>query len=397
MKVLLVHDYPAPVGGAEIGLAHLADGLRTRGHDVRRFTSRAGLDTTTGRPEYLCAGTTSRWRTLLQTANPSARRTVRRALHEFRPDVVHVRMFLTQLSPAILEPLCAVPAVLDIAWYRPVCPTGLKLLPDNRPCGVRWGAPCRRNGCLPLRDWLPLELQMRWWHSRRDAFDAVVAHSEAVAQLLAADGIRPVTVVWPGVAERAPRPPLPANPVVAYAGRLVREKGVDVLLDAFAEVRAARPSATLLIVGDGPDRDRLVAESGARGLSTCVTFTGHLPAAEMEEQLGRAWVQAVPSRWVEPFGLVAVEAMMRGTAVVAAATGGLAEIVEDGETGCLVPPADARALARVLIVLLGDRNRAERLGRAGRRRALASFTSSAFVDRMQALYQRLIEARSLAS
>jgi glycosyltransferase involved in cell wall biosynthesis len=97
-------------------------------------------------------------------------------------------------------------------------------------------------------------------------------------------------------------------------------------------------------------------------------------------------VQAVPSRWEEPFGLVAAEAMMRGTAVVASENGGLAEQVEPGATGYLAPAGDAGALARALERVVRARDLAERMGASARVRALAELTIDRHVDRVVAAH-----------
>src|SRR5262249_4108104 len=149
-----------------------------------------------------------------------------------------------------------------------------------------------------------------------------------------------------------PRAPLSEPPTVVFAGRLVREKGVDILLHAFVKVVARIPEARLLVIGAGPERDILVQLIGALRLAPNVSMIGHITHSEMEHYCAEAWVQAVPSRWAEPFGLVAAEAMMRGTAVVASASGGLAEIIQEGQTGFLVPPGDVNALAEDLLRLL---------------------------------------------
>ena len=123
MRILLVSDYGTLAGGAEIGLMTLREGLRKLGHDARVFTSsaRAGGERFA---DYECFGTTSPSRTLLQTANPWATIGLRRVLREFKPDVVHVKMFLTQLSPLVQPLVRDVPSLYHVVWYRPVCPLG---------------------------------------------------------------------------------------------------------------------------------------------------------------------------------------------------------------------------------------------------------------------------------
>jgi len=252
------------------------------------------------------------------------------------------------------------------------------------------GLVCYHNGCLPLRDWLPLIIQMKLWRRWRDAFDLIVANSEAVKRRLIAEGIEPVEVIHSGVPIKPSRPPLSEPPTAAFAGRLVREKGADVLVQAFAQVVSQMPEARLLVVGDGPEREHLNSLVGDLGLTSNVMMVGYRPHSEMEGHLASAWVKAVPSRWAEPFGRVAAEAMMRGTAVVATGSGGLREIVRDGLTGFLVPPGDAEALAAALLRVLGDRKLAEQMGRAGREVALAHFSEETFVSRFVQLYHTLL-------
>jgi len=115
----------------------------------------------------------------------------------------------------------------------------------------------------------------------------------------------------------------------------------------------------------------------------------HLSRPEVERLFDGAWVQVVPSRWAEPFGLVAAEAMMRGTAVVASAFGGLNEIVKDSKTGFLVPPGSVSALSEALLNILQDRDLAEQMGRAGREVATLHFNEEKYVDRLVQLYQFL--------
>jgi len=389
MKILLVNDYGTPTGGTELLTLALRDGLRERGHDARLFTSSARPGIWDSHADYECIGTTSRFRTLLQTANPWAYWQLRRVLAKFQPDVVHVGMFLTQLSPLILLLLKDVPSLYHVHWYRPICPIGTKTLPDGNPCEVPAGTVCYHNRCLPLRDWLPLMLQMKLWRRWRNYFNLIVANSEAVKGRLVAEGIEPVEVVWPSIPTRPLRPPLSTPQTVAFAGRLVREKGVDVLIKAFANVAKQIPVSKLLIAGDGPEWKSLNMLISSLELTSNVNMLAHLSRPEVERLFDGAWVQVVPSRWAEPFGLVAAEAMMRGTAVVASAFGGLNEIVKDSKTGFLVPPGSVSALSEALLNILQDRDLAEQMGRAGREVATLHFNEEKYVDRLVQLYQFL--------
>lgn len=400
MRILLLNDFGIPMGGAEILSFALRDELRTRGHDARLMTTTAGEVGPKGcekehEADYRCFGTTSRYRTLLQTANVWAYRALQQVLLEFRPDVVHVRMFLTQLSPLILPLLKSVPSLCHVVWYRPVCPVGTKTLPNGHPCRVSPGLPCYQNRCLPLRDWIPLMIQMSLWRRWRGAFGRIIANSEATRAALVAEGIQPVEVILNGVPVQGPKAALSRDPKVIYAGRLTREKGVDILLRAFQSVRNQIPNAQLLIAGIGQEEKALKTLVQGLGLGKAVSMLGHLTRNELEKRGREAWVQVVPSRWAEPFGLVAAEAMMRGTAVVASATGGLAEIVEQGCTGFLVPPDNSEALAEKLLVLLQDRRLAETMGEAAQRVAISRFSLARQVDEFVGIYEQLVVRPSM--
>lgn len=416
MRVLLVHDYGTPTGGAELQVLALRRGLRARGHEVRLFASRASL--TTGQAgaafeaDAGCFGTTvGRLQAVSRTANPSAVWGLRRELRAFRPDVVHVRMYREQLSPLILSALSRVPVLYHAATYEAICPVGTKLLPDGSACRDPAGRACLRHRCLTPQSWV-LAMGQRGLARRWDAsIDAVAALSHAARRRLEAGGLDAEIEVLPnGVPGRPARPPLTGPPLVAFAGRLVVPKGVDVLLRAFAAaVGAAGPAAgpadpglagarpdrgladaRLLVAGHGPEAGRLAALAQRLGLTGRVELTGHLDRAEVERRFDAAWVQAVPGRWEEPFGNVVTEAMVRGTAVVASAVGGPAEVVRDGVTGTLVPPGDVPALAAALRRVLGDRDLAERWGAAGREVALKEYTEDLALDRIERRYRALV-------
>jgi glycosyltransferase involved in cell wall biosynthesis len=397
MRILLISDYATPSGGAELMVLALREALRRRGHDARLLASSARPLGLASQADYECFGITSRLRGLIQLANPSAMLLLHRVLADFQPDVVHVRLFLSQLSPAILPLLRGVPAIHHVAWYRSICPIGTKMLPNGTSCHQPAGVACLRSHCFSPYVWpfalLQLKLSQKW----QESFDLVVANSHATKRRLEAEGVGPVEAVWNGVPMRAARGEFAERPTIAFAGRLLWEKGADTLVDAFAKVAARVPGAMLLIAGDGPERDALSSQIDRLGLASKVTLLGHLSREEMERSFAHVWVQVVPSRWEEPFGLVAAEALMRGTAVIASNTGGLAEFVRPNDTGLLVPPQDSAALAEALLLLLENRGLAESLGQAGRAFALRHLTEDVFVDRFVGFYKSISRLKAVSA
>ncbi|MGW0548500.1 glycosyltransferase family 4 protein [Streptomyces altiplanensis] len=175
---------------------------------------------------------------------------------------------------------------------------------------------------------------------------------------------------------------------VAYIGRFYEQKGFDLLPEIFAAVRTGRPGVRFEIMGVGeleaPVRRRL------RELDLHDRVTWHPFSAldTVRALYQRASVVLMPSR-LEPFGLVAIEAMACGAPLVAADTGGLGEIVRDGETGLLAAPGDAAAAAERVIGLLAEPRLAARISAAARAAVVRDFDQSLNYDRSRDLYKRL--------
>jgi len=166
------------------------------------------------------------------------------------------------------------------------------------------------------------------------------------------------------------------RPYVLGIGRLVRQKGFDVLIRAFAE--ADIPEWDLLIAGEGPERaalEEVAADCGARNR---VVFTGRAERPKAVALFKGCLVFILPSRH-EPFGIVNLEAMAAGKPVIATAVGGVPEVVGDGETGVLVPGEDVDAMAAAIRRLAGDAGLRDRLGAAGLQR-VRQFTWPAIAE-----------------
>lgn len=393
MKILLIHDYGTATGGAELQMLSLRQGLAERGHDVRLFTSNViSVPHEQLLSDYSCFGTNSRLQALSQTCNIDAYRKLKQIKHEFQPDVVHVRMFMWQLSPLILPLLKEVPCLYQAAVYKSICPLGTKTLPDGTSCENKVGKACLKEGCLTPQSWITYMAQAKLWQQWRHVFDLIVALSHGMKIKLEAEGIKPVKVVYNGVPERPQRPNLSDPPVIVFAGRLVKEKGVHILLQAFSQVQSKIPQVRLLIAGQGSEADNLRSLATKLGINNNIAWLGHIPRSQLEKQFNSAWVQVIPSIWEEPFGNVTTEAMIRGTAVVASAVGAQPEIIEDGKTGFLIPPNDVNALVAALLNLVLNRSLAEEMGQNGRFRSQTYFSENRRTENFIEIYQQLYSA-----
>jgi glycosyltransferase involved in cell wall biosynthesis len=175
-----------------------------------------------------------------------------------------------------------------------------------------------------------------------------------------------------------------------FVGRLMPQKGVDHLLHALA---AMKSQASLDIVGDGPSRAALELLARELGVAARVRWHGQLSQSELPRLYQSAAAVVVPSA-EEGLGLVAVEALLCETPVVAFDSGGLRDVIQHDRTGLLVPAGDRTALARTLDDLLGRPGRGGDLGRAGRLYALSAFAPESAARRYAEIYHQVIGAHA---
>jgi glycosyltransferase involved in cell wall biosynthesis len=229
--------------------------------------------------------------------------------------------------------------------------------------------------------------------------DAVTANSSYTAGLIRSLHDRPVEILPFGTTLSETAPGAVPDPrrgppfELLFAGRLVERKGVQVLLEAITRLRSGE--VHLSVVGEGPMREALEKRAAELGVGDRVTFHGFVSREELTRRFASCDAFVLPAVYdakgdVEGLGVVLVEALSHGRPVVASDAGGIPDIVRDGETGLLVPPGDAGALATALRRIMDDPALARRLGRTGREHVDAEFSWPRIIDRLVGLYEGLI-------
>lgn len=319
----------------------------------------------------------------------AARRRLAGLIADWRPDLIHVHNLM---DPELLALAASGgPAVMTVQDHRAFCPGLGKLTPDGRPCAAPLGDHCL--ACFQEPDYgrRLLDLTRR----RREAlagFGRLLALSAYMAGELEAVGLdrERITVLPPlvdGIAPRAVRGPARHH---LLAGRLVERKGVRVALAAAAMLRQPLP---LVVAGDGPLAEEVAAK--ARGSGGRVVMAGWRDRAGMQALLDQAASLWLPSLWAEPFGISGLEALARAVPVAAAAVGGVADWLEHGVSGLLVPPGDAEALAAAADRLAGPEGAT--LGAAGAAAVAAGYAESELMERLLAIYAGVVQTGRTAT
>ena len=305
----------------------------------------------------------------------------------YGPEVIHLHQFD---DPHMLAAMRAhAPVVISAHGYT-ACTSGVHYFRPGEACTRAHGPGCVPNlllrGCAHTRD--PRTIPASYGRATSGlrallAADLAVSYSTAVDEHLAINGVsrRRIVPLFTTMAARVGSGHAGRRRVV-FAGRVVKPKGVDVL------IRAARGvEGEFVICGDGLELDSMRRLARRLGVAERVRFTGWLGAAELAEQLAQASVVAMPSRWPEPFGLVGIEALAAGRPVIASDTGGVHDWLEDGVTGLCVPAGDPVELARALDELLADPGRQEAMGETGRKIVAARFSPEQHVAALADAYR----------
>lgn len=175
------------------------------------------------------------------------------------------------------------------------------------------------------------------------------------------------------------------RPVIGIVGRLAHQKGHNVLLDAMARVIKEFPDVVLIIIGEGPERQKLGEKALALNINKNILWMEAQPQNKVFEFYAIINIFAMPSLY-EGFGLTAAEAMAASVPVVATKVEGLSEVIEDGVTGYLVPAGNSLAFGEAVIKLLKDPQKAKAIGQNGYKRVKKLFSLKNFSDSMKEIY-----------
>jgi len=292
------------------------------------------------------------------------------------------------------------PVVVEHHGYQAVCPNGLLFYePDKSICPGHFMAR-RYHKCLGCKaksgGWVRSVAQSLLTFPRRWACRSVAANIAVSNHVKNRIDLGDTRVIYHGIPD-----PLRVSEqhaegcaetrshtaTFAYVGRLVSEKGLDLLVEAAHRLESDHRSFFIKLIGDGPERPRLQAHIDSSGLSSRVLFTGHLQGAALHRALVGVDVVVMPSIWEETAGLSAMEHMMRGRPVIATDIGGLGELVADA--GLKFPVGDVEGLASCMKRVLDQPTLKKELGDKAKERALQLFREGRMVAEHFEVYRAL--------
>lgn len=398
MKILRITSLGYEAGGSDNGIILLTPILREMGHEVEILAS----DRRPDMPHFNTRSYPSLEdrpllvKLLYRAFYPHAYFATRKALKEFKPDIVQIHtMFET--SPSVLFALRGVPTVVTIHGAE-----------DFTPSLMLWSFPTSFFKPGGLFDYAHLNT-VGWLHYLYHTYingtlyrigfrfvDRFIVFSKYMQTLLRPDGISAVLI--PNATRLFPYTPIDEkSKIIAYVGRLEKIKGVQDIITALPSILLECPDATLHIAGTGTYENELKALVSSMNLTNQVVFLGHRTREELRVLYEKCGVFVIPSIWPEPFGKVGIEAMSVGRPVIGTDVGGISEWLTDGEVGYLIPPERSDMIAEKIITLFKDPALLTRFSKHARTRA-EEFSIELHATRVIALYSEVIaEAKNKIS
>ncbi len=400
MKIVFLQDDfpPHAIGGAGIVAASLARELVKQGHELTIITSvqdralAGSFREGSMRIERIYSDYQRRWRSWLSLYNPATVGEIRRILAEVKPEIVHAHNVHYHLSYWALHLAKRGGAKVFLTAHDVMLFHYGKLTEFIDPGNLE----CRKDWNYKVNIWRQIREYRFWYNPLRNPtirrllknVDRIFAVSSALKDALEKNGIKNIEVVHNGIDmnewQVAPaiieafvqKHKLEERKVVLFGGRISGLKGGGVMLEALRDIVHSEPSAVLLLLGARDAyAEKLERQAREWGIGAHLISTGWLSGDELHAAYHAADVVVIPSLYLEPFGMIALEAMACGTPVIGSCLGGTVEIIVDGETGYLLNPYDITSLARRVVDLLRDKEKRDRFGRDGRARAAEYFST----------------------
>jgi glycosyltransferase involved in cell wall biosynthesis len=365
MRILQVNKYNYIRGGAEKYFIEISRELKELGHQVAIFSMKHPKNIPSDFDKYFVSRISFNeggfknkiigpFRLLFSF---TARRKFRRLVKDFRPDIIHIHNIYHQISPSILRVAKKrkIPVIMHLHDYKLVCPN-YQLLAHNKICYRCLGGKyynCLQQRCFKNSFWRSFlaTIEMYLHHHLLKVYkkniDLFIAPSQSMKDTVVKFG-------WPedkikvlyNFSEKLQNNLMDSpGDYGLYFGRLSKEKGIDVLLSALS---LANRKIKLKIIGSGPEEENLKKMVKDLKLGSRVKFLGPKFGEELFSEVKKAQVIFIPSIWLENMPLTLLEAMMLKKVVIASNTGGLPELIKDGQTGFLFKRGDDQDLARVI-------------------------------------------------
>lgn len=424
MRIILVNKFHYRKGGAETYYLTIGEKLKEMGHEVAYFSMKHPDNLPCAQEKYFVIQreynnvknplTAARDGLALLYSN-EAKHNFEELCEDFKPDIVHMSNVHRQITLSILDaPYLSehhVPVIYTAHDYITICPGYLMLDGSGNVCDACLDGKYRHciekvcvKGSRAKSVLAAAEASFNRRHHMNEKIDKVIAPSRFMRSKLIEGSWPEDKVVFmqnfasDEILDRASSTGDSTDrehPYILFFGRLSFEKGIDVLVHAFAKALPNLPSdLRLVIAGDGPEKDAI--ESFVNEANAPIELVGYKTGTELKSLVAGALLAVSPSVWRENMPYSIIEALAEGTPVIGSRIGGIPELISDDETGWLCEPGDKASLASALVhgLQVGSNAAAYRTMQIScRNYVLAHCAQADYMDKLIELYREIIDAK----
>lgn len=397
MRILLITDNHTPTGGAEKVFFEQKT-LLAKLPDVTVFSLGFTKEPSHQTDSITFKKTRNPWSKLWWQlfTHKSTYRGLKNAIDAFKPDIIHLHN-IKEHSAALLKATQNYTVVQTLHDFSLICPTSHNIHRDLTPCKSGFSLRCilkhRHKHRFPVYVGLVVS-HLRQHYRLKNQIKHFICVSPVLAEYTKKRFDIPVTFIPPFTLQ--PQSVIAQKetpPHFLYVGQLSTHKGVYPLLTEFKLATQTCNTIHLTLVGDGPDKEKLIQLTKNLGLSKHVTFTGWLHRPHPHYLTHRAVI--IPSLCMESFGLTVTESMAFARPVIGSDRGALPWLIDDGITGCIFNPAIPGNLAEKIIDLATHPEKAKAMGEAGQRKLATFINNEATLLEIMNVYRSVIEKPSL--
>jgi len=387
MKILLINDYESGVGGAESYLNLLSKLLKKNGYEVIIFGS-------SKKPKSIISFFT-RWFSFYYYFAALNK------IREFKPDVVHVHNIARQVSPSVIiaAKKKGLPIVMTTHDFYYVCPKTWMIFKDDKSCKFGVSSKCLLNNCKTFRmgiynyplhwlNWLQVNIQRKILKKHVDLF---ISPSKILSYWIKKSlNLENVIHIPNFVESNTYKLEKNTETFLLFVGRLSKEKGVESLIRAMNLVIKKFPNIKLKIVGKGPEKEKLTKLSNYLGICKNVDFLGFVSNEKLQILYQNCYTVVMPSIWMENNPIVGLETIAHGKPLIGSNIGGMPEIIQEGENGCLFSPKKLEDIANKITKIISDKNLADKMGKNAKTMHNNHYSPDVHFKRLMTAYTTLL-------
>lgn len=394
MKILLTNDFFEDYGGAGVMFHQTVKLLESRGHQVFPFLAVENPISSLlfSHYSFFVKPKSRLGLFLLKFFNYSLFKSFRSFIKKTNPDIIHCHQnYTSPLSFLLAAKLEHVPVVQTIHDFGLSCIT-LKINNKNQQaCDKGSLIACFLNKCIPLKALLinSIPWKLRQW-SIKNLTSTIICQSKKLASVMNNLGYKNIVQIYNFT--DIPMSIFQPRKIydLLFIGRLTENKGVLNLILAVKKVSNTYPDINLFIIGDGPEKENLERLVQKQNLRNNVTFTGVIKNENLTSYYKRSKIFVLPSVGSENNPLTIIEAMANGLPIIASRVGGIPEIIIDGINGFLYPPGNIDKMAKIVNLLLTNRELREKMSKENTDTFLRNFTPENHYEKLIKVYEKVI-------